>query len=425
MNKEKIKLDKIITVPFGYLLDWLYQFTANYGVALILFAVVVQLVLLPMTAKSKKSMMKMSRLQPRIQEIQKKYENDKQKQQEAIQALQKEEGASLGCGGCLWSLLPMLILFPLYQVVRQPIQFMLHETAESAAQIVAIVKEGLPELFSGQNAYYEQLIASAHIPEFAAAIKEALPNIAERTLEGLNFSFLGIDMGGVPVFNVFDSTKWAWDWKHIGAFLVPVVSAAQQMLASVVSQKTNNSVITDEKGLEDKEAAKNSQSAQTAKTMMWMMPIMSLWIGFTVPAALSLYWLVGGVVRMVADLILTKHYRKIYDAEDAERLKKHLEQEAIEAEKERLRAERRAANPDGITENTSKKKLQKRQALEEERARAAAKKEYDAKKGIVEEEAPETQALSGIADRPYCKGRNYDPNRYSAHNTEDESWKRI
>ncbi len=419
MNKEKIKLDKIITVPFGYLLDWLYQFTANYGVALILFAVVVQLVLLPMTAKSKKSMMKMSRLQPRIQEIQKKYENDKQKQQEAIQALQKEEGASLGCGGCLWSLLPMLILFPLYTVVRQPIQFMLHETAETAAEIVKIVREGLPELFSGQNAYYEQLIASAHIPEFAAAIKEALPNIAERTLEGLNFSFLGIDMGGVPVFNVFDSTKWAWDWKHIGAFLVPVVSAAQQMLASVVSQKTNNSVITDEKGLEDKEAAKNSQSAQTAKTMMWMMPIMSLWIGFTVPAALSLYWLVGGVVRMVADLILTKHYRKIYDAEDAERLKKHLEQEAIEAEKERLRAERRAANPDGITENTSKKKLQKRQALEEERARAAAKKEYDAKKGIVEEEAPETEAMSGIADRPYCKGRNYDPNRYSAHNTED------
>lgn len=419
MNKEKIKLDKIITVPFGYLLDWLYQFTTNYGVALILFAIVVQVVLMPMTAKSKKSMMKMSRLQPRIQEIQKKYENDKQKQQEAIQALQKEEGASLGCGGCLWSLLPMLILFPLYQVVRQPIQFMLHETAESAAQIVAIVKEGLPELFSGQNAYYEQLIASAHIPEFAAAIKEALPNVAERTLEGLNFSFLGIDMGGVPVFNVFDSAKWAWDWKHIGAFLVPVISAGQQVIASLVSQKTNNSVITDEKGLEDKETAKNSQSAQTAKTMMWMMPIMSLWIGFTVPAALSLYWLVGGVVRMLADIVLTKHYRKIYDAEDAERLKKHLEQEAIEAEKERLRAERRAANPDGITENTSKKKLQKRQAQEEEKARAAAKKEYEAKKGIVEEEAEETEAMSGISDRPYCKGRNYDPNRYSAHNTEE------
>ena len=411
-------MDKIITVPFGYLLDWLYQFTNNYGLALIFFAVIVQLVLLPITAKSKKSMMKMSRLQPRIQEIQKKYENDQQKQQEAIQQLQKEEGASMGCGGCLWSLVPMLILIPLYGVVRQPIQYMLHETAESAAQIVAIIKEGLPDLFTSQNTYYEQLIAASHISEFAEAIKAALPDISQRTLEGMNFSFLGIDLGTVPTFNIFGEA-WKWDWKHIGAFLIPVVSAGQQLIASLVSQKTNNSVITDEKGLEDKEAAKKSQSAQTSKMMMWMFPIMSLWIGFTVPAALSLYWFIGGVVRMVEDTVLTKRYRKIYDAEDAERLKKHLEQEAIEAEKERIRAERRAANPDGITENTSKKKLQKKQQQADEEARAAAKKEYDAKKGIVEEDKPEKEVMSGIPSRPYCKGRNYDPNRYSADTTEE------
>ena len=411
-------MDKIITVPFGYLLDWLYQFTTNYGLALIFFAVIVQLVLLPITAKSKKSMMKMSRLQPRIQEIQKKYENDQQKQQEAIQQLQKEEGASMGCGGCLWSFVPMLILIPLYGVVRQPIQYMLHETAENAAQIVAIIKEGLPELFTGQNTYYEQLIAASHIPEFTEAIKAALPDISQRTLEGLNFSFLGIDLGTIPTFNIFGEA-WKWDWKHIGAFLIPIISAGQQLLASLVSQKTNNSVITNEKGLEDKEAAKKSQSAQTGKMMMWMFPIMSLWIGFTVPAALSLYWFIGGLVRMVEDTILTKRYRKIYDAEDAQRLKKHLEQEAIEAEKERIRAERRAANPDGITENTSKKKLQKKQQQAEEEARAAAKKEYDAKKGIANEHAPEQDVMSGIPSRPYCKGRNYDPNRYSADTTEE------
>ena len=89
-----------------------------------------------------------------------------------------------------------------------------------------------------------------------------------------------------------------------------------------------------------------------------------------------------------------------------------LELEAIEEEKERIRAERRAANPDGITENTSKKKLQKKLQSEQEAAKAAAKREYEAKKGIVVEEAPKKEAMSGIADRPYCKGRNYDPNRY-------------
>ena len=104
---------KLITVPFGWLLNFLYQFTGNYGLSLILFAILVQIVLLPITAKSKKSMMKMTRMQPKLNAIREKYANDQQKQQEAIQQLQKEEGASMGCGGCLWSFVPLLILIPL------------------------------------------------------------------------------------------------------------------------------------------------------------------------------------------------------------------------------------------------------------------------------------------------------------------------
>ena len=139
------------------------------------------------------------------------------------------------------------------------------------------------------------------------------------------------------------------------------------------------------------------------------------------PASLSLYWFVGGVVRTVEDMMLTKKYRTQYDAEDAERLKRRLEQDRIEAEKERVRAERRAANPEGITENTSKKKMQKKQREQEEAERSAAAKEYAARKGLtVEEEASESRkTMSGIADRPYCKGRNYDPNRYASNQTEE------
>ena len=409
-------MDKIITIPFGYLLDWLYQLTTNYGVALILFAVVVQSIMLPISAKSKKSTMKMARLQPKIQEIQRKYADDKQKQNEAINQLQKQEGATLGCGGCLWSFVPILILIPLYQVVRQPIVYMLHESVEVAEGIVAIVKEGLPDLFT-QNSYYDQLLAAPHIPEFVEAIKEKFPEVGQRVLEGLNFDFLGINLGKVPMFNIF-SPDWKWEWSFIGAALIPLLSAGQQVLSMVLSQKANNSVVTDKNGIEDKETAKNSQANQTSKMMMWTMPLISLWIGFTVPCALSLYWLAGGVIRMVEDLVLTKRFRKVYDAEDAERLKKHMAEEAIEAEKERQRAERRAANPDGITENTSKKKLQKKQQQAEDAAKAAAAKEYAAKKGVVEE-AEEKTTLSGISDRPYCKGRAYDPNRYSADTTEE------
>ena len=406
-------ISDIIRIPFGYVLDWLYQFTNNYGLSLIFFSIIVRLILVPVNAKSKKSMMKMSRLQPKIQAIQRKYENDKQKQQEEIQKLQQEEGASMGCGGCLWSLVPLLIMLPLYHVVRSPIQYMLHETAETAEAIVALVKTNLPGAF-GSNTYYDQMVAASHIGEFVEAIKAAGIAVSEKTLQSLNFGFLGIDLSQIPTFNIF-SDAWKWDWNHIGAFLIPLLSGGSQVLSMWLSQNSNNSVVTNADGVQDKETAKNSQSAQQTKTMMWMMPLMSLWIGFTVPAALSLYWFIGGVVSMVENQIMTNHYRKVYDEEDALRLQAAIEREKEEAERERIRAEKRAANPDGITANTSKKKLQQKQKAEEAAERAAAAHEYALKKGIVEEtEVEEKQTLSGVADRPYCKGRAYDPDRYNS-----------
>ena len=391
------QLSNLITVPFGWLLGVLYDLTSNYGVAMILFALIVQAVLLPINAKSKKSMMKMSRIQPQIQEIQRKYANDQQKQNEAMQQLQKEEGASMGMGGCLWSFVPLLILLPLFTVIREPINYILGESAEVTAQIIEIIK-GLNESAFG-NAYYDQVTAASLIPQYAAEIKAAIPAISADTLAGINFNFLGIDLGRIPEFNIFGA-NWAWDWAHIGAFLVPLLSAGSQVLQMWISQKTNDSVITNEKGVQDKEVAEKSQTAQSNKTMMFMMPLMSLWIGFTVSAGLSLYWFIGGVFRMITDPIMTKHYRKVYDAEDAVRLQRALEQDRIEAEKERIRAERRAANPDGITENTSKKKMQKKLRAEEEAAKAAAAKEYAAKRGIVEDEE-EDSCMSGIPSRPY------------------------
>ena len=155
----------IIQVPFGYLMGWLYQFTNNYGVALILFAVIVQLILLPMTAKSKKSMMKMSRLQPQMQDIQRRYADDPQRQNAAVQALYKEEGVSMG-GGCLWSLVPMLIILPLYTVVRQPLVYMLHEPLEVAQQIVDVLKNTVPAGTFSANAYYDQITAAQLIPQY-------------------------------------------------------------------------------------------------------------------------------------------------------------------------------------------------------------------------------------------------------------------
>ena len=403
-----------IRVPFGYLLSWLYQLTTNYGVALIIFAILLKVILLPATAKSKKSTMKMSRLQPRLQALQKKYAGDQQKLNEATQALYKEEG--IGCGaGCLWSLLPLFLLIPLYNVIREPITYLLHEP--NAAAIVAKVKELAPQAFSANN-YYDQLVAAPLIPQFKEQLQSIVAN--PETLEGIKFGFLGIDLGAIPSFNVF---AWeVYNWAAIGAFLLPLLSAGGQVLSMLISQRMNNSLVTDEKGLQDKETAQAAKSNQSNKVMMYVFPLMSLWIGFTIPCALSLYWFIQGLVSTGIDIYLTKKYRKIYDAEDAIRLAKAMEEEAIEAEKERLRAERRAANPDGITANTSKKKLQQQQQKEQEAAKAAAAKEYAMKKGLIsEEDEPDNtpSVMSGIPSRPYCKGRNYDPDRYASDNTEE------
>ncbi len=411
-------MDKIITVPFGWLLSVLYNFTGNYGIAMIIFAILVKLIMAPITAKSKKSSMKLSRIQPRVKDIQERYSHDQQKQSEMLQALYKEEGVDM-TGGCLWSLIPLFIIFPLLTVVREPIVYLLGETAENAQLIVDTMKNAAPELFTG-NTYYAQVTAARYIPQFADAIREAIPGISADTLAGMNFDFLGIDLGSIPSFNIFAET-WLWDVAHVGALIIPCISAGCQLLSMFISQKMNNSVITDKNGVHDEETAKNSQQNQSMQTMLWMMPLMSLWIGFSTPALLSVYWGVQGIATVVIDVYLTQKYRKIYDEEDAIRLQLMMEREKEEAEKERIRAERRAANPEGQTQNTSKKKMQKKQQQAADAAKAEAAKEYAAKRGITLETEGEEgpKALSGIPERPWCKGRAYDPDRY-AHTTEEE-----
>ena len=128
---------------------------------------------------------------------------------EAIQELQKSEGVSMG-GGCLWSFIPILILFPLFAVIRQPITYILMQSADTAKQIVEVIKTAAPDMFTS-NAAYEQVVAAQLIPQYASELRAAIPGISETVLAGINFDFLGINLGAVPQFNVF-SASWAWDW---------------------------------------------------------------------------------------------------------------------------------------------------------------------------------------------------------------------
>lgn len=389
-----------IQIPFGYVLEFFYGFFENYGIALILFSLAVKLLLLPASAKSKKTMMKTSRLQPKLKQLEIACGDDKQKYQLEVQKLYKEEGVSM-FGGCLWSLLPLLILIPLYNVIREPLQYLMHLSTDEITAIKEIYATATGTAVD-KLGYYWQYAAAQNIELYSAGIVEGL--------QSLNLSFLGIDLGQIPSWKVWTLATWS----QIGGALIPLISGGSNLLSALISQKMNNTVITDDKGEKDELAAK---TAQTGKTMTYLMPLISVWFGFTLPLGISVYWIAQSVFGIIQEFFLTRHYRKVYDAEDAVRLQLAMERDKEEAERERVRAERRAANPDGQTQNTSKKKLARAEKEKEAAAKAAAAREYNARRGVVEEQT-EKEALSGIAERPYCKGRAYDPDRYSG-NTEE------
>ena len=405
-TKDTTSLSDIIRVPFGYLLDWLYVFSSNYGVALILFSLIVKLVLLPMSIKSKKSMLKMSRLAPLARSIEAKYGDDRQKAQMAVQQMYKEEGVSMG-GGCLWSFIPLLILFPLYYVIREPITYMLHNSRSVSAAIVAFIQASGVDL--GKNTYYAQLAAAGHLGEFAEAIK-SVTVMAGAKLQDIDFSFLGVDLASIPSFRFWQCEGWS----EIGLFLIPVASGALQMLSMFISQKMNNQVATNADGEVDKNAAQVAN--QTNASMMIMMPLMSLWIGYSMPAAISIYWIAQAVFGMVQEIILNNHFKKAYAEEDEIKRKAAEIRRQAEAEKERQRQLRREQNPDGIVGDVSKKKLRQ----QEKEAAEKAAREYEAKSNP-QDAREEDRPLSGDADRPYCKGRAYEAGRYRRKSGTDET----
>ena len=301
-------------------------------------------------------------------------------------------------GGCLWSFIPLLILLPLYYVIREPITYMMHNQRSVSEAIVAFMQASGVNL--GKNTYYAQLAAAGHIGEFADELK-ALAVTANAHLQVMNFQFLGVDLAAIPSIKFWQCEGWG----EIGLFLVPIVSAGLQAVTMLVSQKMNNQVATNADGERDEEAAKASN--QTNTTMMLMMPLMSLWIGYSMPAALSIYWIAQAVFGAVQDYVLTKHFRKVYEAEDAIKQELAAKRRLEEAEKERQRALRREQNPDGITDNVSKKKIRQ----QEKEASEKAARDYEAKKNPVSQ-TEEKQPLSGDPARPYSRGRAYDPSHY-------------
>ncbi len=396
-------LDAIAT-PFGWLMMWLYELTDNFGWAIILFALAVALVLLPFMAKSKKSMMRMSRLQPRMMELQKKHEGNPQKLNAEMAKLYREEKCN-PMGGCLWSLLPFPILIALYRAVVKPITIMMGVADELLLPGGAIY-EKLAELgyqltnyTTSNNSFYEQIYQSKfiteHFDQFAGISDKLIP---------MDYSFLGLDLSATPNWRFWDFDFSNGTWVVIGLFLLPIISTAMSYFSMYISRKINPTMGT---------GAQAQAQESSTKTMMYMMPLMSLWIGFIMPAALCVYWIMNSLTGIIRDTALTAVYKKQMEKEDAERLERDREREE-ELERKRQETERlRAMNATNVNRNTSKKKQQAQaKQSDTERKAAAERAERAARRerlGVKEEEKPASQ----VGNRRYARGRAYVEDRYT------------
>lgn len=395
-----------ITKPFAWLMRTLYGWTGSYGLSLFLFALAVNIILAPFMAKSKKSSMRTTRLQPKIQELQARHSGNQQKLNEEMQKLYREEGIN-PMSGCLWSLIPFPILIALYSVIRQPLSRMMFVDGEAVTALTNfLVEKGLYAIPEKADAYAEIKIADIihtnwdAVQEGISSGAEALKGFDFSRLIDLDFSSLGMNLGNTPDFKF-----WNFDFSDVhvwgpalGLFLIPFISAFFSWLSMKVGQ--NNTPQSD------------AQTQASMQSMTLMMPLMSLWFCFIMPAAMGIYWISNSVLGMIRDVVFTRTFQKQLDIEDAEKIAARSERER-EIELKRLETERRhAEGTNEINSNTSKKKLQanENQKLKERKA-ALEKEERAARREMLGIEDPEVPA-SQVGNRRYARGRAYDPNRF-------------
>lgn len=379
---------EIILTPFAWLLQLFYNFCGSYGLALILFAVVVKVVLFPLSLKGKRSMIQMNILSGQMQKLQKQYGKDKQRYNLEVQKLYEKEKIN-PMGGCLWSFIPLIILMILYPIIREPIHYMMGindaETLNTIAQTVGWstqavnmgwIKEAT-DTFA--NSGYNQLyLASLITPENLEAVKAAVGQAGSGII-AINFDLFGlVDLSQVPQLQFWTIQG------GFGLFLLPVVSALTGVVFSLISMKTN---------------AINKQSAQTnsssAKSMMIISPLISLWIGFTMPAALCVYWVANNLLSMVQEFLCSIILKKDYEEAARKQAERELQEKEEEKEERRRKAEERARRIEEEKLNRGKKKKAEKKREDEEKV-----------PGIVKE-------YSRVGIRQYARGRAYDPYRYS------------
>ena len=279
---------------FGYVLNFINNFVGNYGLAIILFTVLIKIIMLPLSIKQQRTMKKSAKLQEQIKVLQFKYKNDPEKLNREMMDLYKKENMS-PFSGCLSTIVQFILLISIFYMVRCPLTYM--ERIDKT-QIDTYVQQLKDNGMSVNQAYSE-----IDIIRELDYLKEKFPD--DQTLDkiNLNMNFCGLDLSKIPQQNLGDWT----------VYIIPIlyiISTFVSMRITTSMQKKNkkkDGVIDITENKDEKEEEKNEMEdamEQSNKMMSWMMPIMSVSISLVAPLGLALYWLVNNVLMIGERLVL-------------------------------------------------------------------------------------------------------------------------
>lgn len=286
-----MQLFNLLGSLMGYLLWWLYLLFKNYGVAIILFSILIKVVTFPMQLKSQKSMASQGKLSAKQAELQKMYGNNKQKYNEELQKLYEKEGAS-PMGGCLPMLLPMLVMFGMFYTVSSPLSNTMHIDADTVSRVVSYVEHipGIAATSAGRSYPEISVLQNYTIlrNQIAPILSSANPVYVERMdlLSG-GFNFLGLNLLATPAQSTFSSMMW----------LIPVLSLLTQYATSFYTQYSNK-----------KMGLAQQQQQGCMKFMMYGYPLFFVYITFTTPGAMGFYWVMNGLTSTLQTVITNKFF---------------------------------------------------------------------------------------------------------------------
>ncbi len=366
----------------------------NIGLAIILFTIVVNLLMMPLTIKQQKFSKLSAKMNPEIQAIQAKYKN--RKDNDSMMAMNQETQAVYAkygvspTGSCMYMLIQMPILFALYRVIYAIpayvgkvkeaffplVEKIIHtegatELVQNFANSAMYKKQFNNESFvAGENSVYVQntlidCLNKASTADFLS-ISEKFPELAEDVtntltqLERYN-DFLGLNIGNSPSFIVKEAwANGAW-LVVIGAIAIPVLSALTQWINTKLMPQQETATNGNEQA---------AAMASSMKTMNTIMPIMSAWFCFTFPSGIGLYWIAGSVVRGVQQVLINKHIDKM-NLDDI--IEKNAEKSAKKMEKLKANQERLNAYASMNTRNIQSKANMSTGMTEEEKQEAVKK----------------------------------------------------